>query len=148
MTLVWAHLVATLALVGLIWTVQLVHYPLFAEVGEANWARYHALHNVWITRLVGPLMFVEAGTAALLLLRRPEGVHLGLLVVGAALLAVVWGTTAFVSVPRHARLAEGFDLETIRSLVSTNWIRTFAWSLRGAVAVALVAQTLPAAPSA
>ena len=27
------HLGATLALVGLIWTVQVVHYPLFAGVG-------------------------------------------------------------------------------------------------------------------
>ena len=53
------HVGATLALVGLIWTVQLVHYPLMAEV-RTGFARYHELHRERITWIVAPLMGAEA----------------------------------------------------------------------------------------
>ncbi|MFT6364052.1 MAG: hypothetical protein ACJAZ8_002475, partial [Planctomycetota bacterium] len=39
--LLFLHLALTWALVGLIWTVQLVQYPSFALVGEAEFAAYH-----------------------------------------------------------------------------------------------------------
>ena len=34
----------TLPLVGLIWLVQVVSYPLFARVGAAEFPAYHAAH--------------------------------------------------------------------------------------------------------
>ncbi len=36
--LLTSHLVATAAMVGLIWFVQVVHYPLFAAVGSGGFA--------------------------------------------------------------------------------------------------------------
>jgi hypothetical protein len=50
---------------------------------------------------------------------------------GLTLLFVVWVTTAFVSVPLHAKLAAGFDPQAHAMLVGTNWVRTLAWSARG-----------------
>ncbi len=58
------HLAVTCALVGLIWFVQLVHYPLFAAVGEAGYPDYQRRHVRWTTVVVAPLMLVEAATAA------------------------------------------------------------------------------------
>jgi hypothetical protein len=51
-----ANLVIALLLTGLIWTVQLVHYPLFAAVGEAGLAAYVREHGGRIGVLVVPLM--------------------------------------------------------------------------------------------
>jgi hypothetical protein len=42
-------------------------------------------------------------------------------------------------VPAHGRLAEGFDAGVHARLVATNWIRTMAWTLRGALVVWWVA---------
>jgi hypothetical protein len=50
---------------------------------------------------------------------------------GTALLAVIWLSTAVVQVPCHEVLSRVFDSEVYQSLVSTNWIGTAAWSLRG-----------------
>ncbi len=53
--------------------------------------------------------------------------------VALGLMAVSYGVTAFVSVPLHERLTPSFDAEAHRRLVSTNWWRTAAWTLRGLV---------------
>ena len=60
---------ATLALVGLIWFVQVVHYPLFAKVGSSSFADYEQSHQRRTTLVVAPLMLVEAATAIALLAR-------------------------------------------------------------------------------
>ena len=58
---------ATLFMVGLIWFVQIVHYPLYANVGREQFPEYEALHNRLTTWVVGPAMLVEMLTAAALL---------------------------------------------------------------------------------
>ena len=129
------HAAATLAMAGLIWFVQLVHYPLFplaAKPSFSTFARQHQRRTSWV---VAPLMLVEAATALLLLLRQTGAWT----VAGAALLGVVWLSTALVQVPLHRRLERGFDPASATALVRTNWLRTVAWTGRAAVAVALVA---------
>ena len=38
------HAAATMAMVGLIWTVQVVHYPLFESVGAEAYPNYQSRH--------------------------------------------------------------------------------------------------------
>lgn len=136
------HAAATWFMVGLIWLVQVVHYPLFAGVGEEGFAAYAADHSRRITRVVGPVMLLELGTGVLLLARRPADVGWGWPLAGLALLGVVWASTAFLQVPRHTELGAGFDAAAWRALVATNWVRTVAWSLRGLVVLVLLARGL------
>lgn len=131
------HAFATIALVGLIWTIQLVHYPLMALVGREGFAAYEVAHLRRITPLVGPLMIVELLTAIALCRTGAVDVAAWMPWVGLVLVAVVWLATAFVSVPCHRALAGGFDEAALRRLVDTNWIRTVAWTLRGGLALAL-----------
>ena len=125
-----SNLIATIFMTGVIWIVQVVHYPLFAKVGPDLFRAYHADHNVLITYIVLPAMLIEAGTAALMLINRPDTISTAEAWIGLILVIVAWGTTFFLSVPQHSRLAPGFDPEAHRLLVQTNWIRTAAWSLR------------------
>jgi len=53
-------------------------------------------------------------------------------------LVVIWASTAMVQMPLHDRILKGPDTHAQRRLVSTNWIRTVAWTLRGAIALAMV----------
>jgi hypothetical protein len=134
---VWAHLAATLYLCGLIWVIQLVHYPLMSRISGDAFVAYHAEHTRRISAVVVAPMVVELATALVLLLNRPPGVPLALMVAGAVLVAVVWMSTFVLQVPQHRILARGFDLAAHRRLVQSNWIRTVAWTLRSPIAVAI-----------
>lgn len=131
------NLVVTLFMTGVIWYVQVVHYPLFARVGQAAFPAYHALHTQWTTAVVGLPMVVELLASVWLLADRPPEVSLPVAGLLLGLTVVIWGVTAFVSVPLHGQLsARGFDLGVIEQLVRTNWIRTVAWSARSAILLA------------
>lgn len=137
-TLVAVHLAATAAMAGLIWFVQLVHYPLFAAVGREGFVAYEAAHMKRTSWVVGPLMGIE-GVAALAIaaLVRNE-VGLALTIAGLVLLAVIHASTVFFQVPAHTKLAREYDDATQQRLVRTNWVRTIGWSARTAVATAMV----------
>lgn len=132
----------TLPLVGLIWTVQVVHYPLFAGVGGEGFAAYERNHANRITFVVAPLMLAELVVSGWLAWRVPAGVPTWWCYVGAGLTAAIWASTYFLSVPLHARLAAGFDAAAHARLVATNWPRTVLWTLRGLLALAMLASRL------
>jgi hypothetical protein len=133
-----AQLASTLPLVGLIWFVQVVAYPLFALVDPAHFEQYHQAHSAWITWLVGPLMLVELAAAGLWVLAPDPNVPRWLPLVGLALVVLAWLVTVFLSVPQHNILAGGFDGQAHRVLVATNWLRTLAWTARAALLLGLV----------
>jgi hypothetical protein len=127
-----AHVTATLFLVGAIWVIQVVHYNLFNQVGRDVFAAYENAHTVLITPIVGIPMLIEAGTALLLLMERPPGgVPMLVPIIGLVLVAVIWLSTMFIQVPQHNILSAGFDQTAYQTLLTTNWIRTIAWTVRG-----------------
>jgi hypothetical protein len=129
-----ANLVVAAALAGLIWTIQLVHYPLFARVGADDWPRYEAEHRRRITWLVGPLMVVNVGLGIALFVadRNPlSGLNAGLAV-------AVFAATGLIYAPMHAALESYASEAAIARLVRANWARTATWTLQVIVALALV----------
>ena len=142
-----ANLASTLFMTGLIWFVQIVHYPLFAAVGSDVFAAYSRSHQVLTTFVVGPPMLVEALTAGILVIARPAGIPAWMPWAGLVLVAILWLSTATLQVPAHARLSSGFDPAVGASLVATNWIRTIGWSLRAILVCAMAWQAAGAARS-
>ncbi len=124
---------------GLIWFVQIVHYPLMGVVpADAGplYAREHQRRTGWV---VGPVMLLEAGAALLLVWwTHHESARMTLAWSGLALLALIWVSTAGVQVPLHAKLAQGFDRAVWQQLVATNWVRTVAWTVRGILALVVL----------
>ena len=96
-----AQLASTLPLVGLIWTIQLVHYPLFELVGEDTQVAYQKAHMSRITWVVAPLMLIELVAAGGLWLFSPTDPWT---IAGAVLVAIIWVSTALIQVPCHNRL--------------------------------------------
>ena len=135
-----AHVAATLAMTGLIWFVQIVHYPLFDRVGTERFRDYEHEHVRRTGRVVVPLMLLEAITAPLLIVAAPVT---AIWAWGSiALLAIIWLVTATIQVPLHRRLGLGWDDNSGRRLVATNWIRTLAWTGRSALVFAVLASWL------
>lgn len=118
-------------LTGLVWTVQLVHYPGFGLLGRGEFARYHAAHTRRMGYVAAPAMLAELGLAAWLAWAgwRPLGPVAAGAQLGLALLT--WLVTFRVSVPFHNRLERsGYDFVAIDGLTRTNWLRTLAWTAR------------------
>jgi len=134
---------ATLYMTGLIWFVQVVHYPLLGRVSAADFGRFHAEHVRRTTRVVLVPMVLELAGAAWLVARPPAGVGRGLAAAGLAAAGLAWASTALVQVPLHRRLAEGFDPAAVVALVRTNAARTAAWSLHAAIVLAMAARAIP-----
>ena len=128
-----AHVAVTFYMTGLIWFVQVVHYPLMGAIGNAEFSAYEQRHMSLTGWVVIPPMLVEITTAILLFWFRPVGVASWQVWVGVILLAMIWLSTAFLQVPCHETLSNGFSADVHQRLVATNWIRTIAWTLRGLV---------------
>ena len=138
------HLLATTAMAGLIWFVQVVHYPLFANVPASASTAYAERHQRLTARVVGAPMAVEGVCALWLFFAPPAGVGRLLPFIAGLILAVVLGSTVMLQVPRHGRLARTTSADEIgkvvTSLVTTNWVRTIGWSTRAVLAAVMVAQ--------
>lgn len=136
-TLCVLHAVPTLCLTGLIWFVQIVHYPLFARVGQASFPTYEREHCERTGRVVMPLMLAEVLLTVWLWWVAPAAAAT-LAALGLILLGVAWLSTFLFQVPCHQQLLQRPDVEAMRRLVAGNWLRTAAWTGRGVVAVALL----------
>lgn len=134
-----AHAGATCFMTGLIWFVQIVHYPLMGEVPAEALPGYAKAHQRRTTWIVAPVMLLEA-ISAILFLWLPQAVsfHKPFPRIGLALLVFIWASTFAVQVPLLAKLALGLDRNAWRQLVASNWLRTFAWSTRGLNALFLL----------
>lgn len=124
------HCGTTLMMTGIIWFVQVVHYPLFSEVGAAGFTVYEAKHTKRTGWVVAPLMTVELASGIALLWYLPPSTPLPLAQAGLFLLILIWASTMLLQVPLHRRLVKGFDAAAHRKLVRSNWLRTLAWSGR------------------
>ncbi|MDX2121482.1 MAG: hypothetical protein SF070_10565 [Gemmatimonadota bacterium] len=132
------HAAATWFMTGLIWFVQVVHYPLMGQVGRTEAAGYAAAHQRRVSLVVIPVMLLEAITAVGLLASPPDGTGRMLPGFGLAMLVFIWASTAMLIMPMHGRLLAGSDSRAHRRLVLTNWIRTLLWTARAVVASLLL----------
>ena len=129
------HFAVTWALIGLIWTTQVLNYPFLKKVGPQGFAAYHASHTSRMFWVAGPLMLAELGSACLLFYLGEPSL---LFAISLGALGVVWASTLFLQVPLHQKLTHGYDAATIDRLCWTNGWRTFGWSLRGVLLVSML----------
>ncbi len=138
------NVVASWTMVGVIWFVQVVHYPLLAVVPVESAkavAVEHQRRTGWVVMIP---MTVEGVTTLLLLGMVPVGVAWFVPWLAGIPLAVALLATVLLSVPRHARMASNPDATVGRELVTTNWVRTIGWSLRGVITAGMLIATLAA----
>jgi hypothetical protein len=128
---------------GLIWTMQLLNYPLLALISPADVPRYEQSHNRRFGLLVIPGVVVTATTSVVMLVTRPAMVPLAVPQTTLVLLAGILISTVRHGARAHTRLAQEFTPSVHAMLVRTNWVRTAAWSALAALDLIAVAHLLP-----
>jgi hypothetical protein len=112
---------------GEIWFVQIVVYPLFGKVGEDEYVAYHKFYSSRITLPVILPGFASFLLPIALVFLRPESVPLWMALANVACGLVGLFVTVALEIPRHARLEKGGKQGgVIRELVLFNWPRTLS----------------------
>ena len=138
-----AHLASTLFMVGMIWTIHYVHYPLFAHVAESTYIAFQSEHVNRIGKLLLLPWLIEGATLLAILIlaflgqRRDLRVPAFLNGLGMAIALIISGVW---SAPAHGDLAKGFDAAIHDRLMTANLVRSFAWTLCGICSVWIVAR--------
>ena len=63
----WLHVASVWFMTGLIWLIQLVHYPLMDRIPPDGFIEFHQSHSFRITWIVAPVMLLELMTSILLI---------------------------------------------------------------------------------
>lgn len=130
--IIWlAHWFATVYMTGLIWFVQLVHYPLMDRARHGDYVEFQRQHMWRTTVVVGPAMLVELISGITLLFMRPEFISFTWALINLIALMLIWVSSATLQVPSHRKLEKGFRADAHQLLVRSNWIRTVLWTARG-----------------
>ena len=127
------HFTCCFYLTGVVWVIQLTHYPAFSFISEKDFAKFHTRHTAVMGGIVGPVMIVEILTAFILCHSYSS---IWLFNLGGVV--IIWLSTFLWSVPSHARLSRGQDLVEIKKLVRSNWLRTVIWTVRSVLFLVLL----------
>ena len=120
------NFISTSVMVGVIWVIQLLHYPSFHFINEKKYVEFQYFHMLRISFIVIPAMLTELASALLLayFFRYSLTIILLVLVLG------IWGITFIFFTNMHDKLTDGYDRHIVDRLVKINWSRTTLWSLR------------------
>ena len=144
--LVISHFAATWFMVGLIWTIHYVHYPLFAEVGDATYVAFQSEHVERIGRILFAPWLTEGATLLGILWLAFLGPRRDLRVaatINSAGMAIVLLISGFWSAPAHGDLADGFDAAIHDRLMNANLVRTLAWTVCGIATTVILLRMWP-----
>ena len=122
------HLIATSVMVGVIWVIQLVHYPSFHFIELKQYTTFQRFHMSRISYVVIPAMLTELFTLILIIISMDQ---IDTLVLASAILLIfIWLITAVFFSGIHQKLTLGYDQTVVDKLVKLNWGRTLLWTLR------------------
>ena len=122
------HLIATSVMVGVIWVIQLVHYPSFHFIELKQYTTFQRFHMSRISYVVIPAMLTELFTLILIVISMDQ---IDTLVLASAILLIfIWLMTAVFFSGVHQKLTLGYDQTVVDKLVKLNWGRTLLWTLR------------------
>jgi hypothetical protein len=128
---------------GMSWVLQLMHYPLYRDVGPAEFSQYIQHNN---QRAVVPAILpalATLGVSLLLVWRRPVLIPAAMAVAAVLLNIVVLISTAIWQGRLHGQLVQAGKSEpAINRLVATNWIRTAAFSIQAIFALWIIHRLL------
>ncbi len=120
------RLISDSGLLVLIWMVQLIVYPSFAYYNQENLYKWHSVYTGRIAIIVIPLMFGQLITTGIQVFLEQNFYTIS----SSVLVVAVWISTFAQFVPLHGNISENREIKnSIKKLVSKNWIRTFLWSL-------------------
>ena len=133
------NLVLAFIAVGLIWTIQLVHYPSMRFIPKERFVEYHNFHSIRISFIAIPLMVTELGTSLILFYQNYNNAIQTIFLINLVIVALIWLSTFLIQVPLHNALSKEKQSEKLSKLICTNWIRTILWTARSILMILFLA---------
>jgi hypothetical protein len=125
-----AHVFATLFMTGVVWFVQIVHYPFFNFVASEKRSVATEFHQRRTANVVLPVMIIELVTAVTLLGSSWMIRYSQIIWINLGLLLLTWCVIFFGFMPLYKQLVLGFDSKLLKTLENANWVRTLLWTAR------------------
>ena len=122
------HLIFTSIMTGVIWVIQIVHYPSFHFIEKELYTAFQKFHMNKISIIVIPIMLAELITGMMLFLDKSS--KSPFLIVSFVILILIWLITGVFFSKAHNELMTGYQELVVNQLVVMNWIRTLLWTLR------------------
>ena len=122
------HLIFTSIMTGVIWVIQIVHYPSFHFIEKELYTAFQKFHMNKISIIVIPIMLAELITGMMLFLDKSS--KSPFLIVSFVILVLIWLITGVFFTKAHNELILGYQESVVNQLVAMNWIRTLLWTLR------------------
>jgi len=132
------NIVSAFILIGLILTIQFVHYPSFRYVSNRQFEEFHRFHSKRISFVVIPLMLVELVSSLILYFNNQDNMISTVFLINLILVVSIWALTFLGIVPIHNQLAKAFDILTFKKLLLFNFFRTILWISRGLLMIILL----------
>lgn len=120
------NFISTSVMVGVIWVIQLLHYPSFHFINDQRYIEFQHFHMQRISFIVVPVMLIELASALLLAYFFESSLTIILL----TLVLGIWAITFIFFTNMHQKFTDGYDHSIVDRLVQINWSRTALWSLR------------------
>jgi len=136
------NLLSTILIAGILWFVQLVHYPLFNEIPAKNFINYGYYHSRKVSGIIKPLFIVDFTTLILLLILLGSNLSTNLMIVNVTIFIITIVLTQIIFIPIHQKLSKSPNSQTISQLIRLNWIRTLIWSLKVVFMLIIIYETL------
>ena len=122
------HLIFTSIMTGVIWVIQIVHYPSFHFIEKELYTAFQKFHMNKISIIVIPIMLAELITGMMLFL--DKSAKSPFLIVSFVILVLIWLITGVFFSKAHNELMTGYQELVVNQLVVMNWIRTLLWTFR------------------
>ena len=122
------HLIFTSIMTGVIWVIQIVHYPSFHFIEKELYTAFQKFHMNKISIIVIPIMLAELITGMILFLDKSS--KSPFLIISFVILVLIWLITGVFFSKAHNELMTGYQELVVNQLVAMNWIRTLLWTLR------------------
>ena len=122
------HLIFTSIMTGVIWVIQIVHYPSFHFIEKELYTAFQKFHMNKISIIVIPIMLAEIITGMMLFLDKSS--KSPFLIISFVILVLIWLITGVFFSKAHNELMTGYQELVVNQLVVMNWIRTLLWTLR------------------
>ena len=122
------HLIFTSIMTGVIWVIQIVHYPSFHFIEKELYTAFQKFHMNKISIIVIPIMLAELITGIMLFLDKSS--KSPFLIISIIILVLIWLITGVFFTKAHNELIAGYQELVVNQLVAMNWIRTLLWTLR------------------
>ena len=128
MNLFTLHLIFTSIMVGVIWLVQVVHYPSFNFIDKKFYSDFQNFHIKRISFIVIPVMLLELVSGLILIYL--DNRHSTPSLISFGILILIWIITGLFFAKAHQDLTAGYDRVIVKKIIKLNWIRTLLWSIR------------------